>query len=474
MPKSKRVRTPNCTHINMDRVYSRDQQCYVCGREPSIGFLYECRQDCDSPTLRALLEQEDEDPMEIVKSEVRLQLEWAGVSESIIRAAEQGHYTPAQLELLKAQKQDLRQIISDTLQATSINNAMSKLVAMEQAPSNNDGTAASKPKDTVTCAFRACHSCRPYYRDRVYISFQSVFDADFPPLTLQDVEILPIKSAHIMKSVGNSVPSLPDSPTADGTPLSIPTTNSLSASTDAPPTASTSTTSSSDRTFKTTQTDLDDISAQHSPRRRFYKMGHRSLGDVRKDLDRQSNRLSGLKTAVQNIFRSGRESSSEGSSITLPLPRTGTVRNSNDSHDIGDFDLPTLRKVRKEKERSDVKHGTLVAGFEDVHAVPTNQHTATPLTPIVCSPGSQSDSPEASNSGSSDFSISTSASAGSEIEVEGGVALTEEAVETHTPDILEVNVPAEKNAVVFQGMEMTYEEDDDEADIGLQSIMAQV
>ena len=150
MAKSKRVRTPNCTHVDMDRVYGRDQQCYVCGREPSIGFLYECRQDSEAQSLHDLLEQEDEDPMEVVKTDMRLQLEWAGLSESVIRTAEQGHYTTAQLELLKAQKQELRQVISDTLQANQINNAVSKLVAMEQAPPNHDGTGVSKIKDAVS------------------------------------------------------------------------------------------------------------------------------------------------------------------------------------------------------------------------------------------------------------------------------------------------------------------------------------
>lgn len=149
MAKSKRIRTPNCTHVDMDRVYGRDQQCYVCGREPSIGFLYECKQDCDTQSLHDLLEQENEDPVEVAKSDMRLQLEWVGLSESVIRTAEQGHYTSAQLEKLKGQKQELRLIISDALQASQINNAASKLAAMEQTPPNNDGAGLSIGKEVV-------------------------------------------------------------------------------------------------------------------------------------------------------------------------------------------------------------------------------------------------------------------------------------------------------------------------------------
>jgi len=205
-------------------------------------------------------------------------------------------------------------------------------------------------------------------------------------------------------------------------------------------------------------------------------MGHRTSGDIARDLDRQSKRLSGLKTAVQNIFRPGRESSSEGSNITLPLPRTGTVRNSNDIDEVGEFDLPALRKVRKEKERNDVKHGTFVAGFEGVQADPVPAHQPSPgsLAAVFNIQHLQNGSHETSDSRSSEPSAYTSASEGSEVEVDGGVALTEEAVETHTPDILAVPTSGEKNATVVQDVEMTDDEDGAEADIGLQSIMAQV
>ena len=208
-------------------------------------------------------------------------------------------------------------------------------------------------------------------------------------------------------------------------------------------------------------------------------MGHRTSGDIARDLSRQPTFLSryGLRTAVQNIFRPSRESSSEGSNITLPVPRTGTVRNSNDSKDVGEFDLPALRKVRRGKERNDSKNRNHVAGFEDVHndASTTITTAHTPIAFSFCNPDGDNNSQEASSS-DSDFSVYSCASEGSEVEVDGGVALTEEAVETHTPDILAIDVSAEKNATMVQDVEMADgdDEDDVEADIGLQSIMAQV
>jgi hypothetical protein len=310
------------------------------------------------------------------------------------------------------------------------------------------------------CFFRACHTCRPYYRDRTYISLQAVLNAEFPPVTHDDVNALPTKSAQIMKTIGALTHCSPSFST------SLPTSTSLATSTDAPPTATTSTSSASDLTFKTTQTDLDVISEQRRPRRRFYKMGYRDSGDIARDLSNQPTIFSreGLRTALQGIFRPNRDSSSSGSNITLPVPRTGTVRNSSEAHDVGDFDLPALRKVRREKERIEVKKGIHIVGYEDVLK---NQCTTGPSAS-----SSEQVADEASSSQESGFSYS-SVSEGSEVAVDGGLALTEEAVRTHTPDILDFDVPALKNATLVRDVDMN-EDDDAEADIGLQSIMTQV
>jgi hypothetical protein len=143
----KRMRAPNCTHVDMDRVFGRDQTCYVCGREPSIGFLYECRQDSDAESLHDLLSQ-DAAKMEPAKSELRKELESIGLSESIIVTAESGHYSKAQLNKLKELKLELRETIADMRQASQANEAMSQLTAMAKAPSSTDGTFNSKPMTT--------------------------------------------------------------------------------------------------------------------------------------------------------------------------------------------------------------------------------------------------------------------------------------------------------------------------------------
>ncbi|KAF7678551.1 hypothetical protein GT037_003932 [Alternaria burnsii] len=450
------MRVPNCTHLDMDRVFGHEQHCSICGRSPSIGFLYECRQDHKITTLRTILSKEH-GRIEPVKSTLRQELERIGLSESIIRNAESGHYTATQLKKLKELKLELKQVISDTRQATEASDVVARLTALAGATYNIDGTFSSLPvtdSNSRACALRACHSCRPYYRERLYIAFQAVVNGDFSPLTKDDVEELPVKSAQIMRTIGTRVQS---SMTLNTTPSTLPTSDSFATSTCIPHTASSNTTDSSEITFKTTQTDIDEISAQRHPRRRFYRMGRRSSIDIARSLSRAPSLLTpqGLKSAVQGIFRPGRESSSEGSNITLPLPRTGTVRDNTSAPTVGEFDLGALRRVRKEKERNELRNGTYAGGFEDVAANTT----------------AIDDGSAGNNNGTdSDFSASSFTTDGNEnIKIEG-VAITEQAVETHTVDIVALSVPATQK----MGAMVKTAEVKEDADVGLQSIMAQL
>ncbi|KAL1654239.1 hypothetical protein SLS61_003244 [Didymella pomorum] len=403
----------------MDRIYGRDLQCYVCGREPSIGFLYECRQDYSSPSLHNLLEDQQE--IARPKSPLRSELEEIGLSESVIRTAEHGHYSPMHLETLKAQKQDLKQIIEDTVQGSQINDMVARLAALS-APSNNDGTMNSKAKTAV--------------------STSSLWDL------MEDTD-----------------------ETHKESPFPTQTTITFADSTNAPHTASTTASDSSELTFKTTQTDVDELRALRRPRRRFYNIGHRSSGEIARDLSRIPPLLSrqGLKTAMQAIFHPGRDSSSSGSMITLPVPRTGTVRDSSATRPVGDFDIGALRRVRRQKERNEIRNGTYTGGYEDVGSAAATIKSNTAHSP-------HSSDGEGSYSSDSDFSVYSCISEGSDDEVEGGVAFTEEAIDSRTPDILAVDVrdgPPSKSAICIRTKPVSWTEEGSE-DIGVQSIMAQV
>lgn len=273
-----------------------------------------------------------------------------------------------------------------------------------------------------------------------------------------------------MRSIGAFQTSLATRVDNDEPPFPTQTTVTFASSTDAPHTASTATSDSSELTFKTTQTDFDELRALRRPRRRFYNIGHRSSGEIARDLSRIPPLLSrqGLKTALQSIFHPGRDSSSSGSMITLPVPRTGTVRDSTATRPVGDFDMGALRRVRRQKEKNELRNGTYIGGFEDLSAVApavSKQNTA---------PSPHGSDGEGSCTSESDLSLYSCISEGSEVEVEEGVALTEEAVESHTPDILVVDDTTSKSTICIRARAVTCDDDDSEADVGLQSIMAQV
>lgn len=134
----------------MDPVYGRNQQCFVCGRAPSVGFLYVCRQD-NLPLSDIFGERVRESSGQaITKSTLRQELEEVGLSESVIFAAERGEYTNAQLEKLKALKLELKQAIEDAEQGAQINGMAAKLAAFAKTPPNNDGALNStSQKDPV-------------------------------------------------------------------------------------------------------------------------------------------------------------------------------------------------------------------------------------------------------------------------------------------------------------------------------------
>lgn len=153
--------------------------------------------------------------------------------------------------------------------------------------------------------------------------------------------------------------------------------------------------------------------------------------------------------------------------ITLPVPRTGKVRNATAARPAGEFDIGALRRVRRQKEKSEIRKGMYVGGFEDIGS---HRATAKPATTL----SRHSSRRGGSQSSDSDFSVYSCISDSGELEVDGGVALTEEAIELHIPDMIAVDLPASKSNIRIHTREVNYKHDGAKGDIGLQSVMTQV
>ncbi|OCK82347.1 hypothetical protein K432DRAFT_225425 [Lepidopterella palustris CBS 459.81] len=379
------IARPNCTHIDMDRLFG-PHQCQLCWKFPSFGWVYVCRQDNQLPFNFPSAFGDD---LADLSSKLREELDEVGLSRSVIETAKKGLYTAEQLEQLKAQKRRVREVIAMAMDPDSNDNNLP----------NNDGANASHLENKQTqvfpqCSFKVCHACRPYYKDRIYVSFGAVFAGELRPLTRQDVKNLPSSNVYILRTIGLRQPPQKRHLTDESPAL-------LASST-------------SQYTFKSTQSERDDIN------------------QIRRAMGWRNS----LKNTFHIVFKTGRESSSEGSNITLPLPGTGKHRPLDE--DARDFDLNPLKRIRSHRRRTLEVTGT--GSLDVIDGVEVSNGEGSSET---------SEEHQDTSSTSSDYSAYSAMSEGSEVEVDGGVALTEEAVEMHTPDIITQDTPL----VLLQGLD---------------------
>ncbi len=234
------------------------------------------------------------------------------------------------------------------------------------------------------------------------------------------------------------------------TPSTLPTSTTLGTPFGTPQTASTN---SSEGTCKTSQTEVEKTVSPQRTKKRFQIRRHHSSQDGERDL--QVHRplfitRNSFKSAVHGIFRSKQISSSN---TTLPLQRKTRIDSLNKSE-------PLLIQVNGQNEECNTPNGTEGNKFQVAHV-----ETAVTRSDNIVE--------EFSVTALLGLPVQSQPSKGSEIKVDGGVALTEEAVETHTPDIIAFDIPTLKVETVAQDDEF-HELDDASGDIGLQDIMAQV
>lgn len=209
-------RAPGCTHTSFCRKFttSQDEVCDLCHRRPSFGWLYHCSQDFGGSLPAA------EGKLLLPRFESDAQL--YTLSNSIVSAAQNGHYTDGQLSTLWKQKSRVRDIVqkarpyspsSTSSSTTSSRRSLktsSTFSTVHSFDSDTDseldlghlsdqpftGRTVLEPIQEVSdeapeegfeplnileaaliqyrialCYHKVCHSCRPSYRDR---SFQSI------------------------------------------------------------------------------------------------------------------------------------------------------------------------------------------------------------------------------------------------------------------------------------------------------------
>lgn len=439
----------------MDRLYG-PFSCDLCQHPSPLGWLYKCSQDYlyEHPALAVdRIMESIKIPSQTMARTLREELQAMGFSRSIIAQAEAGGYTPAQIKLLKSQKQHLLDIIAAEPPLTPIPcgqqpygpTFFQPLVAVVEAAKSSltaghrevplasrnvtpMKNSPSKLPARSICRFKCCARCRPYLIDRCFTSFDAVYEDELRPLSVTDTKILPIKSPMIARTIGltGSRPVC-ESVSDEDSPRSLPSINTryffdsgpnTPSHQTTPTTATTATTSTSSFPYSDSSSGS---SSEEDERKENWEDGfgsahHTNGHDSSLIYARPSRTIStpdmgkGNQRTIRHVSGSVNKDSSparlDSSRSSLSLPTPTTARTS---------PMPRLNfednEARTRHERSgSTQTGSVISGLGLL------------LPPSDMSRSSSSDS--------------MNAHLGDEMEVDGGVALTEEAVRTHTPDII--------------------------------------
>jgi hypothetical protein len=229
----------------MNRLHG-DNVCQMCGRIPDIGWLYACRQDwlvanqqdlVATAAKSAIVVPDDSNYFDVM---ARLAAS-IKMSPGVVKQIRDGHYNYDQVEKLISQKEHLISTIKK-MEGLSTENTPASLHSnvfqshaniiaslgfagvlsasnqqQSDAPpssptkakhshARNDSTTATTAKQAQMkadrCNYMVCHGCRPFLQDRLFANIGSVMHGVYPAITKEEAETLPILDAEVARGFG--------------------------------------------------------------------------------------------------------------------------------------------------------------------------------------------------------------------------------------------------------------------------------
>lgn len=312
-------------------------------------------------------------------------------------------------------------------------------VAGNSLPMSPAGTPTNTPSISTTttpirkslsgapCDFQVCHSCRPFFSDRLYSSVDAVYNNEIPPVSADDEPKLRVLDVNVVNNLGLRPtpprPHLITSPkTDDYDSISYP--HQGDGYEDESPGCTPTDTSYSGDSHWLSHCDPDSLPC---PGRGFCPVWSEDAGcaydngfdDGKRGMNHYASfiyefhdpetRRKGVGHAYHRAFASSTPvgSSSAGSSVSLPTPKAEPI--TPPTPEDASFGIDPENRSGKAGKAATVC-GVLSKD---------GQYR-----------GDYPDSPMQDDDG-----CSSNSSLGEEVEVDGGVALTEEAVERGVPDI---------------------------------------
>ena len=251
-----------CTHMTLKRLYGT-YQCTHCNRQSPFGWVYRCTQDCDAellnhqdelePSLETLLRpisDSRDDKDEVLGTLIKPS---SDVSDVVIspwmeKAIADGHYTSAQVSILRSQRQRVRECVAEAedslkrnrrpsfvesmgnwmtplpplvslLDATSsvaggvVGNSLMSRDSFPRTSSRSSISTASKrvslrrTKITPDCTYKTCQLCRPTSRDRAWQCFDHVLNRTNTAIPNFLTDNRPLSDSNIVRTIGLFQPS---------------------------------------------------------------------------------------------------------------------------------------------------------------------------------------------------------------------------------------------------------------------------
>ncbi|EKG16531.1 hypothetical protein MPH_06307 [Macrophomina phaseolina MS6] len=370
---------PQCTHVNMVRTYGAT--CQNCNRKSPLGWIYQCAYDnADDPWCVVANRQAAVDACE--PSDLIGRMEALEFNRSVISQAEKGLYTTEQMECLVSQKLKVLEII---------NSQSPDKAAADFRAKNVSATATAVAKERAKhlrsahprCRFKCCQTCRGDFRARAFESFDAVFCGDVKPLRLADTASLPVHDVQVVRGLGTkSLPLVVESSFFGGESggsddevvqeqgvhrgiehQKVEQQENVRRGSEPSDDDSRDSERASVHTWRTTDSTLEFRNRETAQARTFYRV--EPVDDIEmyeslhfNDFSLRRSVRNSMSTAVKHIFRKRRDSSSDGSAVTLPV--AGLQKASSKGFQDSGLSLPRSFFSRRNPSTSAMPPSTII------------------------------------------------------------------------------------------------------------------
>ncbi|KAG4030937.1 hypothetical protein MFRU_010g00670 [Monilinia fructicola] len=242
------TRNVQCTHLTTTRLFTKEFRCGTCFREGSFGWVWRCTQD------RELMLEDDmdhghasqeklDDLCDIFPRPTSPKPRGPEARKSRLSFLDEissgdlknGTYSPAQIQIILKQRSHLLDVLAGSEEpelTTSISSSNIPRFLFNPFSRPINTTSQTTPNLRATnprpwlpsrgteCQFKCCHTCRPTLIDRSYLSLNAIADDDLPctattgfGFNLQ--KFRPVGDVEIVKNLGlrpNPVQPAPNRP----------------------------------------------------------------------------------------------------------------------------------------------------------------------------------------------------------------------------------------------------------------------